>query len=82
MKLHLEWMSLCWLLSVACPLYSCPEAWVRFTQRSNQVCDIDCMTAYCGFDSVASHNSPCLAGCESHCATSRLGDGVCDSGED
>jgi len=82
MAIRLVLIAFFWVLTVACPLYFCPEAWVRFTQRSNQVCDLDCMTVLCGVDTVAPLISPCLVGCETHCVTSRLGNGICDSGKD
>ena len=68
------------VLALSCSSYICPDASVPSKQRQNTVCDLNCMTEMCAFDSVTPQTSPCLSLCDVPCQVSVLGDGKCDSG--
>ena len=59
----------------------CPQAWVRFTQRGDGICDLACNTLACGLD--GSELNYAQRDCSQDCASSieavwSLGNGVCE----
>ena len=74
--------SLLWIAvigaALACP---CPSSWVSVTQIGDGVCDPECMSQLCSYDTRNAGISDCELACQAAgCDLSLLGNGVCDPG--
>jgi hypothetical protein len=77
--------------TIPCNSYVCSPEIVKYNQRSNGICDLNCMHAACNFDSLFDTNpapdnkqSECLLNClasNSACTYEILGNGKCDQGD-
>jgi hypothetical protein len=84
-----------WVISQAiipCNEFICSKEIVTNMQRSNDLCDLDCMHAACNFDSfdeadqiLYKEQSGCLSEClrsNSRCTYEMLGNGACEKGNE
>lgn len=78
--------------TLPCNQFICSIEKVMNIQKSNDLCDLDCMHAACNFDSsdetdssVYKEHSECLSEClrsDSRCSYEMLGNGRCEKGNE
>ena len=77
--------------SLDCNHFKCSLYMVYCIQRDNDICDINCLSEVCNFDTPPGLNtkldksqSPCLSVCLDYteCPIEHLGDGKCNSGKE